>query len=194
MMEDSQIIELYWQRNESAISETKNKYGNYCYSIAHRILHNIEDSEECVNDTYLGAWNAIPPYYPEVLSTFLGKITRQLSLKKWRKRTAEKRGGGEITYSLDELEECIPAVNNVEEWIDTKELTCIINDFLTTLSKDERRAFICRYWYFDSISDISLRLGFGQSKVKMMLKRTREKLLVRLKKEDIKIERNKESR
>ncbi len=184
-MEDSRIVELYWQRDETAIAETQNKYGHYCYSIANNILRNNEEAEECVNDTYLGAWKSIPPHCPVILSTFLGKITRQLSLKKLRYQTAGKRGGGAPVAALDELEECIPSGQSMEADLNARELAKIIDEFLGSLSTWERRVFLRRYWYFDSIKDISSRFGFSQSKVKMMLKRTRDKLLVRLGKEDI---------
>ena len=184
-MEDSRIIELYWQRNEAAIAETDSKYGRYCYRIASNILQSSEDAEEAVNDTYVGAWNAMPPHRPTKLSTFLGKITRQLSLKKLRERNAQKRGGGEIMLALCELEECVPSAQSIDEQIDAKELAEIINQFLSELSKDERRVFVRRYWYFDSIAGIADYFGFSQSKVKSMLKRTRDKLLVRLRKEEV---------
>lgn len=184
-MEDKQIVDLYWQRDEVAITETQSKYGHYCHTVAYNILHDREDSEEVVNDTWLGAWNAMPPHHPEILSVFLGKIARRLSLKRWRDKTAKKRGGGEFPLALDELEECIPAAYCIDEIQDIKELTKIIDKFLGTLSDDERRVFVCRYWYFDSIRDISLRFEFSQSKVKMMLKRIREKLLAKLGKEGI---------
>lgn len=183
-MKDSQIVDLYWQRDETAISETETKYGRFCFSIANNILHDDEDAKECVNDTYLGAWNAMPPHRPEMLSTFLGKITRRLSLKKWRDRSADKRGGGSVALSMEELEECIPSRQRTDDSIAVAELTDLINGFLESLPVEERRVFLRRYWYFDSISDISARFGFGESKVKMMLKRTRDKLLVRLQKED----------
>lgn len=184
-MEDSQIVNLFWQRDEQAILETSQKYGRYCHAIANNILYNREDAEEVVNDTYIGAWNAMPPHRPAILSTFLGKITRRLSLKKWRARTAEKRRGDELAVALDELEACIPSAKSMDQTLEEWELTQIINAFLDTLPTDARRVFLRRYWYFDSISEISSRFGFGSSKVKMMLKRTREKLLVQLQKEDI---------
>lgn len=184
-MEDSQIIELYRQRNEKAIDETQKKYGRYCFAIANNILHNNEDAEECVNDTYRGAWDAIPPHSPAVLSAFLGKITRRLSLKKRRERTAGKRGGGELTEALDELEDCIPSGQYIDDHLEAAELTGIIDAFLDTLPTDERRIFLRRYWFFDSVSEISSRFGFSESKVKMTLKRTRDKLIVQLRKEDI---------
>jgi len=184
-VEDSQIVELYWQRNEYAISETQQKYGQYCFAIANQILYNDQDAEEIVNDAYAGAWNAIPPHKPEILRTFIGKITRQLSLKKLREKTAEKRGGGEIHIAFDELEECVPTGYSIEDHMEIQEITNAMNRFLDVLSEDERRVFLCRYWYFDSISDIAKRFGFGQSKVKMMLLRTRNKLLAHLKTEGV---------
>lgn len=175
-MEDLEIVELYWQRNEEAIKETSKKYGNYCYTIANNILYNNEDAQECVNDTYLGAWNAIPPHHPNVLSTFLGKITRRLSLNKWREKNAIKRGNGEVALSFDELEECIPSNSSIKEELALKELSDAINVFLETLKVDERKVFVCRYFYFESIDEIAFRFSFTPSKVKMMLKRTRDRL------------------
>lgn len=177
-MEDSKIIDLYWNKDEQAIAQTQVKYGHYCYSIAYHILYDHEDAKEIENDTYLGAWNAIPPHRPNMLSTFLGKITRRLALNQLRKRDAIKRGNGEVAVSFEELEN-VMGVEDHEE----SELTQILNDFLSTLSKDERKVFVRRYWYFDSIQDIADDFHFSQSKVKMMLKRTREKLSKKLKKE-----------
>ena len=185
-MEDSRIVGMYMERDESAIAESQRKYGRYCFAVAHNILNDREDAEECVNDTFLAAWNAIPPHNPQILSTFLGKITRRLSLKKLRARTAAKRGGSDgIAVSLDELEDCIPSGHTIDEALEAKELTDIINSFLDTLSDEERRVFLRRYWFFDTIEDICGRFGFGKSKVKMMLKRTRDKLRAQLEKEDI---------
>lgn len=183
-MEDDSIVNLYWARSENAISETSKKYGNYCYSIAYGILGNIEDADESVNDTYLDAWNSIPPHRPSILSTFLGKITRRISIDKWRGRTAEKRGGGEIVLVLEELSDCIPSSHCVEHEAEAAELAQRINDFVLSLSPMDRRVFICRYWYLDPISDIAKRFGFSQSKVKMMLHRQRKNLLKRLKREE----------
>ena len=184
-MEDSQIVELFWQRNEDAIAESQKKYGNYCFSIAKNILQNSEDAKEIVNDTFAGAWNAIPPHRPAVLSTFFGKITRRLSLKKLRDKNAAKRWGSEVFLSLDELDECIPSAGQIGETMEVKELAGIISAFLDTLPGEERRVFIRRYWFFDSIKAICSRYGYRQSKVKMMLKRTRDRLARWLQKEDI---------
>ena len=138
-MEDGEIVALYWQRSEQAIAETQRKYGGYCYSIAKNILWSAEDSEETVSDTYIGAWNAMPPSRPEQLRTFLGKITRRLALKKLRTQTAEKRGGGETQLVLDELEGCVPAGADVEMQVELRELVRRIDAFLQTLSREERR-------------------------------------------------------
>ena len=184
-MEDERIVELFWQRDETALAEVGSKYGRYCLAIANGILHDDADAQECVNDTYLAAWNAIPPARPSVLSTYLGKITRNLSLMKLRKRTADKRGGGSAETPLDEYEGLIPSDMRIDENLDAEALAEILNDFLASVSQDERRVFLRRYWYFDSIGDISSRLGFSQSKVKMMLKRTRDRLMARLQKEGV---------
>lgn len=184
-MEDNKIVELYWNRDENAINETKNKYENYCFSIAKNILHNQEDSQEVLNDTYLATWNAIPPAHPLDLSTFIGKITRRLSLNKWRSLKTKKRGGNEVTLSFDELEECIPDNYNIKKELEAKLLAESIDEFLETLKVNERKVFVCRYWYFESINDISKRFSYSQSKVKMMLKRTRDKLKDHLLKEGV---------
>lgn len=182
-MEDQEIVSLYWNRHERAIEETEKKYGKYCYSIAYRILENHEDSEESVNDTYIDAWNSIPPHKPNMLSTFLGKITRRIAIDKWRISHAEKRGCGECALVLDELEECITAENSVETELEKKQLTEAVNGFLQTLSLTERRIFICRYFYMDSVESVCKKFGFSESKVKSMLFRAREKLRVYLRKE-----------
>ena len=182
-MEDDSIVRLYWARSENAISETSKKYGNYCYSIAYNILGNAEDADESVNDTYLDAWNNIPPHRPSILSTFLGKITRRIAIDRWRGRTAEKRGRGEITLVLDELSDCLPSNQSVEHAVEAAELSRLIDNFVMSLPPMERRVFICRYWYLDPIGEIAQRFGFSQSKVKMMLHRQRKKLLNRLERE-----------
>ena len=184
-MEDSAIVELLWQRNETAISETEEKYGTYCRTIAGRILGDEEDVRECVSDALLAVWNAIPPHSPENLRTFLGKITRRLALKKRRDITREKRGGGALDLSLEELDECVPSGSRIDDALEAEELQRIIDAFLETLPADVRRVFLRRYWYFDSVEAIAGRYGYGESRVKMMLKRARDKLAVRLEKEGI---------
>ena len=175
-MEDEQIVQLYFDRNEQAISETANKYGSYCTSIAKNILGSREDAEECVNDTYLNTWNAIPPHRPAALSTFLGKIVRNLAFNRYRHNTADKRGGGEIAAVLEELSLCVSGDDDVARAYETKELVSAINDFLGTLSTEKRSIFICRYWYTDSIAQIAARYGMAYSAVAMALSRTRTKL------------------
>ncbi|MBO7676758.1 MAG: sigma-70 family RNA polymerase sigma factor [Erysipelotrichaceae bacterium] len=184
-MEDAKIVELYWNRDEAAIAETRDKYGNYCFSIAYNILHNQQDCEEAVNDTYLGTWNAIPPHHPLNLATFVGKITRRLSLNIYRNNTAQKRGGGQIAVSLDELDECIADERSLRDSLDEQIIADCIDEFLGTLKENERKVFVCRYWYFDSIEDIASRFRYSDSKVKMMLKRTRDKLKDHLLKEGV---------
>jgi RNA polymerase sigma-70 factor (ECF subfamily) len=182
-MEDTEIVNLYWKREERAVEETAKKYGNYCYSIAYNILSNHEDSEESVNDTYIETWNAIPPSRPLVLSSFLGKITRRIAIDKWRSAHAQKRGGGEIADVLDELEECIAYEDSAERHLEKQMLAQTINDFLGTLSASERKIFVCRYFYMDSVESVCKRLGYSESKVKSVLFRIREKLRRYLQKE-----------
>ena len=184
-MEDRDIIALYLERNQEAIAETEKKYGRYCYSIAYNILYNTEDAKECVNDALMNAWNSIPPHRPDVLSAFLGKLTRYVSLKKWRYARTQKRGGGEIALAYEELSDCIPGGKSAEEEVQEKELAKMIDCFLDELPAIERRIFICRYWYFDDIAAISKQFGFSNSKVKSMLYRTRKKLLRRLTEEGV---------
>lgn len=184
-MDDKDIIALYFDRKENAVRETSQKYGKYCFSIAYNILQNEADANESVNDTYLNAWNSIPPHRPAVLSSFLGKITRNISLKKWRDMRAQKRGSGEVALVYDELSECITSDTDIHAELEAKEIAVFIDDFLKTLPDTERRVFVCRYWYFDSISSICVQFGFSESKVKSMLFRTRNKLLKKLKKEGV---------
>ncbi len=175
-MDDNGIIQLYWDRNDQAIRATSEKYGHYCKTIAKNILNNEEDAEECVNDTYLNAWNSMPSHWPEQLVTFLGKITRNLSFNKYKHDHAEKRGGGEITLVLDELTDCVSDVDNVEQMFDRQELVITINSFVRSLSSEKRNIFVRRYWYADSISDIASDYGMLQRTVSKTLERTRKQL------------------
>ncbi|MBQ7873533.1 MAG: sigma-70 family RNA polymerase sigma factor [Oscillospiraceae bacterium] len=175
-MEDSKIIELYFARSEMAIPETAEKYGAYCIGIAKNILRNTEDSEECVNDTYLAAWNAIPPTVPQKLSAFLGKITRNISLGRFRKNRAEKRGKGEAEAVLEEIEDVVSGRENIEKNYEDREVIKAVNDFLAGLSEEARSIFICRYWYFDNVEDIAGRFGKKESGIYSSLERTRKKL------------------
>ena len=184
-MEDEKIIDLYWERNPLAIDRTSEKYGNYCSTIARNILRNEEDSEECVNDTWLGAWNSIPPKRPKNLATFLGKITRSKAIDRWRTEHREKRGGCAISLALDEIAEAIPAGGSPEQEVMRKELARTIDRFLDELPKEARIVFMLRYWFFADIEEIAARLGFSRSKVKSMLHRTRSKLRLFLQKENL---------
>ena len=173
---DKDIIQLYFNRDQSALSATAKKYGKYCTSIAKNILGSNEDAEECVNDTYLSAWNSIPPTRPTILSAFLGKITRNLAFNKYKHNHVMKRGSGEIAVVLDELAECVSGLDDVEQEIDRRELVAEINSFLDTLSPKKRNIFICRYWYSDNISSIARRYEMTESNVSVTLNRLRYKL------------------
>lgn len=186
-MDDKRIIALYWERSETAIAETAHKYGKYCRYIAFNILCNEEDSEECVNDTYLRAWNSISPHRPSVLKTFLGKITRNLSLDKYEKLNAQKRNNGQITSIFDEMQECLPASDNTENIIEEMDLTDILNRFLSSLPAEQRKIFMRRYWYFSSIKEIAVDYGLSESKVKMSLYRLRNELKSLLEKEGVRL-------
>ena len=175
-MDDKSIVDLYFSRDQEAITQTDKKYGHYCYRIAYNILTNREDAEESVSDTYVAAWRAIPPRRPSVLSTFLGKITRHIAIDRWRERNASKRGGGEVPLALEELQDCVAGMQNVEMDYERKEIIKAYVRFLDALPVTERRVFLCRYWYVDSVEAIADKFGFSQSKVKTMLHRTRSKL------------------
>lgn len=176
MLEDSAIVQLYWDRSEEAIAQTDRKYGGYCFSIANNILPSREDARECVNDTYLAAWEAIPPHRPDILSTFLGKLTRRVSIDRWRILSAAKRGGGTTAVALEELEECIPSNADPAAQVEAKELAETVNLFLAKLPREERQVFLARYFHMAGIGEIGKEYGFSDSKVKSMLHRTRKKL------------------
>ena len=174
-MEDERIIELFFARSEQAIKETDLKYGRVCHSVSYNILHNTQDAEECVNDAYLGAWNAIPPARPNPMVIFLCRIVRNLSLKLYEKNTAAKRNS---TYdvAMEELECCLSSPNTVEREIDGKELTLIIEDFLDTLTEENRVIFLRRYWFSDTYSDIAQYVGITEKNVSVRLTRIRKLL------------------
>ena len=175
-MEDMDIVQLYWDRNERAIRETAAKYGGYCRSIAVHILHSAEDAEECVNDTYLQAWNTIPPHRPAYLSTFLGKIVRNLSFNRFKQRHSQKRGGFEIAVILDELSELIPDGTSVEEQVMQNELLHAVEDYLRTLPEEKRYLFLRRYWYADSVGELAAQCGKTENAVSVALNRIRSGL------------------
>jgi len=184
-MDDKEIIDLYRNRDEQAIRETRIKYGGYCFSIARNILTTEEDAEECVSDALLNTWNSIPPHSPKVLPAFVGCLTRCAALKKWRDMRAQKRGGGELALVYEELSECLPDGADVQLCVEANDLSERISRFVSALPDAERRVFVCRYWYCDSVGAISERFGFSHSKVKSMLHRTRGKLYILLQKEGV---------
>lgn len=184
-MEDAQIIQLYWQRSEDAIAETSVKYGTYCKNISYGILRNVEDAEECVADTYLRAWNAMPPQKPRHLAAFLGKITRNLSLDRYRRNNAKFRGGEQVRPAFEELEQSVPSVSTVESVFDEMELVRALEDFLLRQPKEKRQVFLLRYWYFRSMAEISDQLRLSESKVRSMLFRMRKDLKAYLEGEGI---------
>ena len=180
-MEDAQIVTLYWDRDERAIGETDKKYGKYLHTIAYNILADREDSQESVNDTYLAAWDSMPPHKPAVLSTYLGKITRRISIDCFRKRNAQKRGS-EYALSLEELGECV-GQNTTEESVNVQALADAIGKYLETVSQEARRVFIGRYYYLDPVKEIARYCHITESKAKMLLLRTRQGLWEHLQKE-----------
>lgn len=184
-MEDQEILDLYFSRDEQAIVQTDQKYGPFCYSVAYNILSDREDARECVSDTYLSAWNRIPPTRPSLLGAFLGKITRHLSIDRWRRRSAYKRTGGQVTLALEELGEIADRAGTPEEAAGRKELVAAINRFLQALPQRERSVFLCRYWYLDSLEDIAAKTGLTKGHVSTMLHRTRKKLCDSLEKEGL---------
>ena len=176
-MEDEKIIDLYWERKDEAIMETQAAYGRQLQTIAQRIVQSYEDAEESVNDTYLAAWNAIPPHEPRsYLFAFLARITRHLSLDRCRSRDREKRGGGRVDTLTEELIQCLPGGERPEEALDLQALGEQISAFLQAQPEEKRNLFLRRYWYCDAISDIARRYGLSESKVKSSLARSRKAL------------------
>jgi len=184
-MKDNDIIEAYWQRNEAAIAMSSDKYGSYCRSIAYNILEDLSDTEECVNDTWLGAWNSMPPHRPDILRTFFGKLTRNLSFNRYRLRTAKKRGSGETALALSELGECVPSRNNIETETENAIITAAIEDFLRSEKPRSRSVFVRRYWYVQSVKTIAHDLSMSEAGVSSLLFRMRAKLKLHLEKEGI---------
>ena len=175
-MEDHQIIELYFARNELAIEETAKRYGGVCMQVSMDILQDRMDAEECVSDTWLHAWNAMPPQRPRLLRAFLGTITRNLSFGRYRARRAEKRGGGETALVLEELGECVSGAESAESEAERRELLSAINAFLSALPAQKRGIFLCRYWYADSVQDIAKRFGTTPGNISAQLHRMRKAL------------------
>ena len=184
-MEDSKIIDLYWARSQQAIEESQNKYGAYCHAIALRILERREDAEECVNDTWLRAWNAMPPQRPAILSAFFGKLTRNLSLDRWRRARAAKRGGSQVEVALQELEDCLPDLRRPDEALEAAETAAVISAFLRGQPQLDRRLFVRRYFHLESLDELGVRFGLTQGQVKSRLHRTRRKLKLALEREGV---------
>ena len=184
-MEDKTIIELFWRRDEEAIRASQAKYGPYCLHIAAGILADRQDAEECVSDTWLRSWNAMPPHRPGCLRLFLGKITRGLACDRVRAQHAWKRGGGAYVEALEELAECLPAAQGTEQAVEARELERTVNAFLRTLPEQACNVFLRRYWYAESLEDIAGRYGMNVNTVKTSLYRTRQKLKNHLEKEGI---------
>ena len=183
-MEDQQIIALYFQRQEQAIQETDRKYGRLCHGIAVNVLSDRQDSEECVNDTYLGLWNAIPPQKPERFSAFVARVTRNLALKRFDHVNAQKRNPVAVR-SLEELGECVSGRESVETEVEARRLKELLDAFLWAQDEERRNIFLLRYWYFESIDGICRRTGYSRSKIKSMLFHTRKKLRAYLEKEGV---------
>lgn len=186
-MEDEQIIELFWARSERAIAEAEAQYGKYCWSIAYSILSSAEDSAECVNDTWLNAWKAMPPKRPSCLAAFLGKLTRNLALNRYKRLRADKRGAGQLTLALEELGECVPARTEMEGVEDRALIVSVLDRFLASLSKRDRMVFVRRYWYVSSVAEIAGDYGLSQSNVKMILSRGRNRLRQALEQEGVRV-------
>lgn len=184
-MEDSAIIDLYWQRSDTAISETELKYGRLCHSVAYNFVKNNEDAEECVNDTWLKAWNSMPNARPKVLSAFLSAITRNLAISLYRNKTSKKRGGGEVPLALDELSDCVMGQSNPEREVEARELEEAIDRFVNELPETDQIIFISRYWFLATVAEIAKKSDCTQSKVKTTLFRLRKKLRDRLQEEGL---------
>ncbi len=181
-MHDKEIISLYFDRDEKAIEYTEQKYRAYCYSVADKVLNNAQDDEECLNDVWLAAWNSIPPNDPSSLATYLGRITRNISVRRLRFINRKKRGR-ELTVYIEELNEAIPSANSIEEALENQSLRELLERFLRSQNKQNRNIFVCRYYYLDSIADIAVRFGMTENQVKLRLFRLRNKLKNYLEKE-----------
>ena len=173
-MEDCDIIELYWQRDQSAIAETSEKYGGFLWSIAWNVLRSHGDAEECVNDTYLRTWNAIPPARPSAFRAWLGRITRNLSLDRWKQSRAEKRGGNGMEVLLGELDQCIPAPHGTEQALEDREIAGLISAFLRTLPQEPRLMFLRRYWYGQEVQALARAWGVSPNQMAKRLQRLRK--------------------
>ena len=184
-MDDHKIIDLCWARSQQAIAESEMKYGAYCRSIARGILNLEEDAEECVNDTWFNAWNAMPPQRPSLLSAFFGKLTRNLSLDRWRRNRAAKRGGSQVEVALHELETCLPDHRTPDQQMEAGETAALISAFLRAQPELDRRLFVRRYFHLESLAALQARFGLTEGQVKSRIHRTRQKLKLALEREGI---------
>lgn len=182
-MEDAKIVDLYWKRDERAITESDAKYGVYCYTVANNILSNHEDTKECINDTWVKAWNTIPPQRPKALKPFFAKIIRNLALNRYQMQKAKKRGGDMVTIAMEELDECVSSIDDVESVYFAKMLQKNVNLFLHTLPKRDCDIFLCRYFFMEDTAEIAKRYGMRESNVLVILSRLRNKLKKFLRKE-----------
>ena len=182
-MEDRQIVDLYWARSESAITETDKKYGRYCHYIAYQILSDDLDAEEIVNDTYLKTWNTVPPNHPDPLKSYVGMISSQLALNRYEEKSAARRGGGKIPLIFHELDECITDEEASADMAESIVLRDLLNRFIWSLPKKTRNIFVRRYWYASSLAEIAEEYGMRESAVAMLMFRTRQKLREFLQKE-----------
>ncbi len=184
-MEDDRIIDLFFSRNESALHETERKYKSYLYSVTHRILGNHEDAEECVNDALLSAWNSIPPHRPTVFRMFMARLARNHAINRRKKELADKRGGGEATLAIEELEECVSGGSDTESGAIAEDLEKAIRSFVRVLPEREGDVFVRRYFFTESVQDIAKGYGLTQNNVSVILNRTRRKLKEYLAKEEL---------
>lgn len=182
-LDDGVIIDMLFDRDESALTELSRKYGSYCASIANNILRNREDSEECVNDTYMKTWESIPPEKPRILAAFLAKITRNLAIDRYRRDHSKKRGGDDMELIFEELEECVSDGSSVEATAERREILAAVNRFLGKLSAKNRIMFVSRYCYCESVHDIAARFGVKENNVSVSLNRTRAQLREYMRKE-----------
>ncbi len=181
-MEDIKIISLFNERDERAIEITQSKYGKYCYSIAYSILEQREDAEECVNDTWVKTWNSIPPQAPSCLRAFLAKITRNIAYDRHKFNSRQKRGGKEITMALDELAECLPASDGIDEYLRANEIRVALNSFLNNIPERDRNIFVLRFFFVYSTEKIASNLGMNHGTVMNSITKTKKKLKEYLKK------------
>lgn len=182
-MEDLQIVQLYWDRDQQAIACSKEKYGIYCFTVANHILDNFQDSEECVSDTWLSAWNAMPPYRPQVLRMFFAKITRRLAFNRFKANSAQKRGGGQLPLVLEELSQCVAGSEDLDGALVAKELGTCIRNFVEQLPPREGDVFVRRYFFTEPVKEIAQKYGLTENHVSVILNRTRNKLKDHLQKE-----------